>query len=72
MNIQEQKDMLIKAMDALDERQKSYIDEFRFVLRTSSEGLFAYVEGWYAGELLAFFDGNVWEEADTHVSKKLR
>jgi hypothetical protein len=45
----------VEALKTISSRQKSYIDEFRFY--ETDHGIAA----WYAGELLAFWNGTKWK-----------
>ena len=59
-----------EALEAISERPRSYIDEFTFVHMGAG-----YYEAWYAGELLAIWDGEDWCEpgivGDSHPFDKL-
>jgi len=44
-----------KALSQISKRQQSYLDEFRFFAIKGCK-----VEAWYAGELLAVWDGKKW------------
>ena len=47
----------LKARNRISRRQRSYIDEFTFFERLSGN-----IEAWYAGELLAVWDGIGWKD----------
>ena len=47
-------DLPDRAKDLISPEQQSYIDEFTFIY---DEG---YIEAWYAGELLAYWNGSGW------------
>jgi len=46
-----------EAIAALSPEQQSYLDEFKFIQMRSGS-----IQGWYAGELLAVWDGKVWNQ----------
>lgn len=46
-----------KAIAALSSNQRSYLDEFKFMQMRNG-----HIQGWYAGELLAIWDGRVWDQ----------
>ena len=52
----EYQELPIEAQDLIDDQQKSYIDEFQFFYDNISHR----IEAWYAGELLATYDGYGW------------
>jgi len=45
------------ALALISRRQRSYLDEFVFFQLP-----YGYIEGWYAGELLALWNGKSWQE----------
>jgi len=50
------KDLPQEALDAISEEQKSYLDEFEFIQLAEDNR----IEAWYAGDLLACWDGEGW------------
>lgn len=44
-----------KALKKISKRQRSYIDEFIFLWKSEEN-----IEAWYAGELLAAWNGSEW------------
>jgi len=48
-------DLPMRAQKLISKRQQSYIDEFTFFWQSPR-----FIEAWYAGELLAVFDGRGW------------
>jgi hypothetical protein len=46
-----------KAWNAISKEQQSYIDEFTFYEDDDN-----CIEAWYAGELLAYWEGKRWRE----------
>ena len=55
------------ALRKMSAAQRSYIDEFSFFKRDSG-----HIEGWYAGELLAVWNGKRWEEPKKVPNPKAR
>lgn len=53
-------DLPEEAKACISEEQKSYIDEFSFFKR--NEGVNETIVCWYAGEVLAVWDGQAWQE----------
>lgn len=49
------RDLPKAAWKKISAAQKSYIDEFKFYERTNGD-----IEAWYAGELLAVWNGKGW------------